>query len=176
MNCVCDHTVTSRFKSGEASARSSINMLRNGIRRMGGTRRKLQMLSPATEGQKVTKTRNSYSQPARATTGTIHVLGLIMRRRCYTENAPNAWQRRGTKKTSNTYNQPNRPNRQTSQTKHQSLPKGQPGRRITTINTAALHASAQQPTISTHTRQGHHQIFTANAARCEAQEQYRRAD
>ena len=76
-------------------------------------------------------------------------------------------------------------NRQTSQTKHQALPKGKPGRRITpintaavfvtTINTAAVHASAQQPTISTHTRQGHHQIFSANAARCEAQEQYRRA-
>ena len=47
---------------------------------------------------------------------------------CYTEKAPNAWQRRGTQKTRNTYNQPNRPNRpnrQTSQTKHQALPKGQ---------------------------------------------------
>ena len=76
---------------------------------------------------------------------------------CYTEKAPNAWQRRGTQKTRNTCNQPNRPNRQTSQTKHQALPKGQPGRRITPINTAAVHASAQQqPTISTHTRQGHH--------------------
>ena len=41
---------------------------------------------------------------------------------CYTEKAPNAWQRRGTQKTRNTYNQPNRPNRQTSQTKHQALP------------------------------------------------------
>ena len=99
------------------------------------------------------------------------VLGM-----CYTERAPNAWQRRGTQKTGNTYIQPNRPNRQTSQTKHQALPKGQPGRRITPINTAAVHASAQQqPTIITHTRQGHHQIFSANAARCEAQEQYRRA-
>ena len=42
---------------------------------------------------------------------------------CYTEKAPNAWQRRGTQKTRNTYNQPNRPNRpnrQTSQTKHQA--------------------------------------------------------
>ena len=59
-----------------------------------------------------------------------------------------------------TYNQPNRPKRQTPQTKHKALPKGQPGRRITPINTAAVHASAQQqPTISTHTRQGHHQIF-----------------
>ena len=28
---------------------------------------------------------------------------------CYTEKAPNAWQRRGTQKTRNTYNQPNRP-------------------------------------------------------------------
>ena len=56
----------------------------------------------------------------------------------------NAWQRRGTQKTRNTYNQPNRPNRQTSQTKHQALPKGQPGRCITPINTAAVHASAQQ--------------------------------
>ena len=70
-----------------------------------------------------------------------------------------------------TYNQPNRPNRQTPQTKHKALPKGQPGRRITPINTAAVHASAQQPTISTHTRLGHHQTFSANAARCEAQEQ-----
>ena len=79
---------------------------------------------------------------------------------CYTEKAPNAWQRRGTQKTRNIYNQPNRPNRQTSQTKHQA-PKGQPGRRITPINTAAVHASAQQqPTISTHTRQGHYQIFS----------------
>ena len=50
---------------------------------------------------------------------------------CYTEKAPNAWQRRGTQKTRNTYNQPNRPNRQTSQTKHQALPKVQPGRCIT---------------------------------------------
>ena len=75
---------------------------------------------------------------------------------CYTEKAPNTWHRRGTQKTRNTYNQPNRPNRQTSQTKHQALPKGQPGRRITPINTAAVHASAQQPTIITHTRQGHH--------------------
>ena len=58
----------------------------------------------------------------------------------------------------------------------QALPKRQPGRRITPINTAAVHASAQQqPTIITHTRQGHHQILSANAARCEAQEQYRRA-
>ena len=95
---------------------------------------------------------------------------------CYTEKAPKAWQRRGTQKTRNTYHQPNRPNRQTSQTKHQALPKGQPGRRITPINTAAVHASAQQqPTISTHTRQGHHQIFSSNAARCEAQQEYRRA-
>ena len=99
---------------------------------------------------------------------------VTTRPRCYTEKAPNAWQRRGTQKTRNTYNQPNRPTRQTSQTKHQALPKGQPGRRITPINTAAVHASAQ-PTLSTHTRQGHHQIFSANAARCEAQEQYRRA-
>ena len=38
----------------------------------------------------------------------------------YTENAPNAWHRRGTQKTGNTYNQPNRPNQQTSQTKHQA--------------------------------------------------------
>ena len=60
-----------------------------------------------------------------------------------------------------TYNQPNRPNRQTPQTKHKALPKGQPGRRTPPINTAAVHASAQQqPTISTHTRQGHHQIFS----------------
>ena len=94
--------------------------------------------------------------------------------RCYTEKAPNASHRQGTQKTRNTYNQPNRPNRQTIQTKHQALPKGQPGRRITPINKAAVHGSAQQqPTISTHTRQGHHQIFSANAARCEAQEQYR---
>ena len=97
-----------------------------------------------------------------------------MMRACYKEKAPNAWHRRGTQKTGNTYSQPNRPNRHTSQTKHQALPKGQPGRRIRPINTAAVHASAQQqPTIITHTRQGHHQILSANAARCEAQEQYR---
>ena len=60
-------------------------------------------------------------------------------------------------------------NRHTSQTKHQALPEGQPGRRITPINTAAVHASAQQqPAIITHTQQGHHQILSANAARCEA--------
>ena len=95
---------------------------------------------------------------------------------CYTEKAPNAWHRQGTQKTGNSYNQPNRPNRHPSQTKHQALRKGQPGRRIALINTAAVHGSAQQqPTIITHTRQGHHQIFSANAARCEAQEQYRRA-
>ena len=93
---------------------------------------------------------------------------------CYTEKAPIAWQCQGTQNTRNTCNQPNWPNRQTSQTKHQALPEGQPGRRITPINTAAVHASAQQqPTISTHTRQGHHQILSANAARCEVQEQYR---
>ena len=73
--------------------------------------------------------------------------------RCYTEKAPNAWQRRGTQKTRNTYNQPDRPNQQTAQTKHQAPPKGQPGRRITPNNTAAVHAAAQQqPTISTNTR------------------------
>ena len=95
---------------------------------------------------------------------------------CHTEKAPNAWHRRGTQKTGNTYNQPNLPNQHTSQTKHQALPKGQPGRRTTSITTAAVHASAQQqPTIITHTRQGHHQNLSANAARCEAQEQYRRA-
>ena len=83
----------------------------------------------------------------------VHLrLNLVHTCGCYTEKAPNAWQRRGTRKTRNTYNQPNRPNRQTSQTKHQALPKRQPGRRITPINTAAVHASAQQPTISTHTR------------------------
>ena len=82
---------------------------------------------------------------------------------CHTEKAPNAWQRRGTQKTRNTYNQPNRPNQQTTQTKHQAPPKGQPGRHITPNNTAAVHASAQQqPTISTNTRQGHHQIFSSN--------------
>ena len=70
-------------------------------------------------------------------------------------------------KTGNTYNQPSRPNRHTTQTKHQALPKGQPGRRITPLNTAAVHTSAQ-PTIITHTRQAHHQILSANAARCEA--------
>ena len=95
--------------------------------------------------------------------------------RCYTEKAPNAWQRRGTRKTRNTYNQPNRPNQQTAQTKHQAPLKGQPERRITPNNTVAVHASAQQqPTISTNTRQGH-QIFSSNAARCEAQQEYRRA-
>ena len=41
---------------------------------------------------------------------------------CYTEKAPNAWQRRGTQKTRNTYNQPNRPNQQTAQTMHQASP------------------------------------------------------
>ena len=41
---------------------------------------------------------------------------------CYTEKAPNAWQRRGTQTTRNTYNQPNRPNQQTAQTKHQASP------------------------------------------------------
>ena len=56
-------------------------------------------------------------------------------------------------------------NRHTSQTKHQSLSKGQPERRITPINTAAVHASAQQqPAIITRTQQGHHQILAANAS------------
>ena len=87
-------------------------------------------------------------------------LGTV--RACCTEEAPNAWHCLGTQKTGSTYNQPNRRNRHTSQTKHQALPKGQPGRRITPINTAAVHASTQQqPNISTHTRQGHHQIFSA---------------
>ena len=43
---------------------------------------------------------------------------------CYTEKAPNAWQRQGTQKARNTYNQPNRPNQQNSQNKHQALPAG----------------------------------------------------
>ena len=60
-------------------------------------------------------------------------------------------------------------NRKTSQTKHQALSKGRPGIRITPINTAAVHASAQQqPAIITRTQQGHHQILSTNAARCEA--------
>ena len=104
-----------------------------------------------------------------------YVLVLSISLLCYTEKAPNAWQRRGTQQTKNTYNQRNRPNRQASQTKHQVLPKRQTGRRITPLKTAAVHASAQQPTISTHTRQGHQQMFSGNAARCEAQEEYRRA-
>ena len=59
--------------------------------------------------------------------------------------------------------------RHNSQTKHQALSKGQPGRRITPINTAAVHASAQQhPAIITLTQQGPHQILSANAAPCEA--------
>ena len=74
-----------------------------------------------------------------------------------------------------TYHQPNRPSRHTSQTKHKALPEGKPGRRITPINTAAVRASAQQqPTISTHTRQGHHQIFSANTARYEPISTFRR--
>ena len=54
-------------------------------------------------------------------------------------------------------------NRHTSQTKHQTLLKGQPRIRITTVNTAALHTSAQ-PAIITRTQQDHHQILSANAA------------
>ena len=43
----------------------------------------------------------------------------------------------------------------------------------TPINTAAVHASAQQqPAIITLTQQDHHQILSADAACCEAQEQY----
>ena len=69
---------------------------------------------------------------------------------CYTEKAPNAWQRRGTQKTRNTYNQPNRPQPTNLTDQAPSTTEGQPGRRITPINTAAMHASAQQqPTIST---------------------------
>ena len=64
----------------------------------------------------------------------------------YTEKAPNAWHRRGAQKTGNTYNLPNRPNRHTSQTKHQALPKGQPGRRITPINTACAPAGFRRRT------------------------------
>ena len=79
---------------------------------------------------------------------TVHACGggtsSVLAVECYTEKARNTWQRRGTQNTTNTHNQPNRPNRQTSQTKHQALPKGQPGRRITPINTTAVHASAQQ--------------------------------
>ena len=42
-----------------------------------------------------------------------------------------------------------------------------------TNNTAAVHASAlQQPAIIAPTQQGRHQILSANAARCEAKEQY----
>ena len=100
-----------------------------------------------------------------------NLMRLWFRCVCYMEKAPNAWHRQGTQKTRNTYNQPNRPNQQTSQTMHQVLSKGQPGRRITPINTAAVHASAQ-PTIITRTQRGHHQILSANAARCEAKEQY----
>ena len=56
-------------------------------------------------------------------------------------------------------------NRHSSQTKHQALSKGQPGRRITPTNTAAVHASTQQqPAIITLTQQVHDQILSANAA------------
>ena len=67
------------------------------------------------------------------------------RAQCYMfmEKAPNVWHRRGTQKTGNTDKQPNRPDRHTSQTKNHSLSKGQPGKCITPINTAAMHASAQ---------------------------------
>ena len=51
-------------------------------------------------------------------------------------------------------------NRYNSQTKNQALSKSQLGRRITPINTAAVHASAQQePAIITRTQQGHHQVL-----------------
>ena len=74
---------------------------------------------------------------------------------CYTEEAPNAWHRRGTQRTAITYNQPNRPDQHTSQTKHQALSKGQPGRRITPINTAAnQHSSCA--CFSTTTTHHHH--------------------
>ena len=62
-------------------------------------------------------------------------------------------------------------NRHTSQTKHHALSNGLPAaeKRITPINTAAVHVSAQQqPAIITLTHQGQHQILSANAARCEA--------
>ena len=62
--------------------------------------------------------------------------------------------------------------RHTAQTKHQALSKGQPGRRITPKNTAAVHALAQEPAIITRTQQGHHQILSATAVSCEAKEQY----
>ena len=73
----------------------------------------------------------------------VNRLGDIARI-CYMEKTPNAWHRQGTHKRGNTYNQPNQPNQHTSQTKHQALSKGQPGRRITPMNTAAVHGSAHQ--------------------------------
>ena len=64
---------------------------------------------------------------------------------CYTEKAPNAWQRRGTQKTRNTYNQPNRSNQQIAQTKHQAPPKRQPGRRITFLLGVSSAVCTRQP-------------------------------
>ena len=85
--------------------------------------------------------------PAHALIGVRMVVGALRVRKvfpemCYTEKSLDAWHRLGTQKTGNTYNQPNRPDRHTSQTKHQAIPKGQPGRRITPCNTAAVLASA----------------------------------
>ena len=112
--------------------------------------------------------RDSHTHPDSAqTSGSVRAVKLRPGCGCgYTEKSPNAWQRRGTQKTRNIYNQPNRPSRQTSQTKHQALPKGQPARRITPINTAAVHASAQQPTISTHTTTGYGCVMSCASGSC----------
>ena len=52
-----------------------------------------------------TRRRSKLQRPCTVTTTTMGTTTC-----CYTEKAPNAWQRRGTQKTRNTYNQPNRPN------------------------------------------------------------------
>ena len=61
---------------------------------------------------------------------------------CYTEKAPNAWQRQGTQKTRNTYNQPNRPNRKTYRPSTKRYRKDSPG--------DAEHQLTQQPCTLQH--------------------------
>ena len=102
---------------------------------------------------------------------------------CYTEKARNSWHRRGTQKTGNPYSQPKRPSTDTTHrpsTLHYR--KGSPGVKTQNTNikisTEAVHAFSTETTrhhyphliyIYIYTQLGHHQILSANAARCEAQ-------
>ena len=87
---------------------------------------------------------------------------------CYAERPPNAWRRRGTHKRQETPTNNLTDRRPTHPTDQAPSTIERAARETHNTKTAAVHALAQQPAIITRTQQGHHQILSANAARCEA--------